>query len=668
MPCYQFGPFSLDSDRRRLRRNEEPLAITAKTFETLLTLVESPGRVVLKEELLERVWAGARTEEGSLTQSVFTVRKLLGDSAKEPQYIATIAGRGYQFVSPVSTTDSPKDTKKSELIQRTIVWQIAGVAGLICAGFVAYQFASRSGLPTVAGYTQITHDGVEKSLIGMGGNSLFFKKDQETLRLDLADGAEQTIRTAGQGTLNVSADGKALLWQTPFSAPVVESQLWRLPISGEAPRALSKAIGHDGAWSRNGKTLVYAHGTTLYLADGNGDHVRQIADLPGIARHFSWSPDDRLMRFDLLDKNSVSKTLWQIDMTDYKIRPLLDRRDGFSDACCGHWTADGAYFVFESGGQIWALDEEHPDNRAVQLTFSPMRLSTPIPGANSQQLFAVGKVLRGELLQYDPAGQKWIPFLHGISAEYVDVSPDEKWVAYVSFPQGVLWRSKLDGTERLALSAAPMHAFGPRWSRDGKKIVFSDRGSGRPSKLYVVNSDGDGLHELLSEDNESKVDGTLTPDGKKIIFGNDFTSARPALHVLNLETKTREDVPGSAGLFSPRLSPSGRYLVALPVDCQKLLVYDFHKKGWTTLAEGNFTSPDWSPDENFVYGGGSDKGRPAVVRIRVADRTMERVVYASGFQSTGSIGFWFGLGPGQSVIALHDTGIKDIYSLNWPRH
>ncbi len=371
----------------------------------------------------------------------------------------------------------------------------------------------------------IFNKGVEKSLIGIGGHSLFFKKDQDTLHLNLSDGAEQTIRIADQATLNVSPDGKALLWQTPFSALVVESQLWRVPVSGEAPRA-----------------------------------------------------------------------------------------------------------------------------------------------ANSQQLFAVGKVLRGELLQYDPAGQKWVSFLHGISAEYVDVSPDEKWVIYVSFPQGLLWRSKIDGTERLALSGPPLHAFGPRWSRDGKKIVFSDRGSGRPSKLYVVNSDGDGLHELLSEDNESKVDGTWTPDGKKIIFGNDFTSARPALHVLNLETKTREDVPGSAGLFSPRLSPSGRYLVALPVDCQKLLVYDFQKKGWTTLAEGNFTSPDWSPDENFVYGGGSDKGRPAVVRIRVADRTMEPVVYASGFPSTGSIGFWFGLGPGQSVIALHDTGIKDIYSLNWPRH
>jgi DNA-binding winged helix-turn-helix (wHTH) protein len=117
MPCYRFGPFSLDSDRRNLRRNEEQLAITAKTFETLLTLVESSGRVVLKEELLDRVWAGARTEEGSLTQSAFTVRKLLGDSAKEPQYIATIAGRGYQFVSPVSTTHSPRTAQDSPLFR-----------------------------------------------------------------------------------------------------------------------------------------------------------------------------------------------------------------------------------------------------------------------------------------------------------------------------------------------------------------------------------------------------------------------------------------------------------------------------------------------------------------------------------------------------------------------
>ena len=95
---YQFGPFRLDPLKRRLMRAEEVLRLTPKAFDLLLVLVEARGRTVEKDELLERVWAGTIVEENNLNQNITALRKLLGDSRQESQYIATIPGIGYRFV------------------------------------------------------------------------------------------------------------------------------------------------------------------------------------------------------------------------------------------------------------------------------------------------------------------------------------------------------------------------------------------------------------------------------------------------------------------------------------------------------------------------------------------------------------------------------------------
>src|ERR1700693_620214 len=100
MARYTFGPFSLDTEARALLRDSEAIPMAGKTFDTLVMLVQNRGRLVDKEELLSRVWPGTVVEEANLSQAIFTVRKILGDSPKDPRYIATIAGRGYQFVAP----------------------------------------------------------------------------------------------------------------------------------------------------------------------------------------------------------------------------------------------------------------------------------------------------------------------------------------------------------------------------------------------------------------------------------------------------------------------------------------------------------------------------------------------------------------------------------------
>ena len=106
---YEFGPFRLDPLKRRLMRDGEPVRLTPKALELLLVLVEASGRTVEKDELLEKVWAGTIVEENNLNQNITALRKSLGDSRQDSQYIATIPGIGYRFVADVrKVEDEPR--------------------------------------------------------------------------------------------------------------------------------------------------------------------------------------------------------------------------------------------------------------------------------------------------------------------------------------------------------------------------------------------------------------------------------------------------------------------------------------------------------------------------------------------------------------------------------
>lgn len=98
---YEFGPFRLDPAKHALLRGEEPVSLTPKAFETLLLLVENRDRVLLKDELMNRLWPESFVEEANLSQTIFMLRKTLGETAQDQRYIVTIRGTGYRFAEPV---------------------------------------------------------------------------------------------------------------------------------------------------------------------------------------------------------------------------------------------------------------------------------------------------------------------------------------------------------------------------------------------------------------------------------------------------------------------------------------------------------------------------------------------------------------------------------------
>jgi dipeptidyl aminopeptidase/acylaminoacyl peptidase len=337
--------------------------------------------------------------------------------------------------------------------------------------------------------------------------------------------------------------------------------------------------------------------------------------------------------------------------------------------CCGVWTPDGKHFLFSSQGSIW----EFPDksgwlrkgkNEPTQLTSGPLALFSPLPGRDGKKLFLVGRRPRGELVRQDSGSDHLAPFLSGISAEHLSFSQDRQRVAYVSFPDGILWRSKADGTERLQLSNSPLYASLPRWSPDGKQIVFFSVTSGKAPRIYVVSADGGTPQELLPDDDHPQADAYWSPDGSALVFGSPYASSSKGIRVLDLKTRAITTLPDSQDLFSPRWSPDGRYIAAVRWNSQGILLFDRNKQKWSEIGQGrNVSFPNWSHDGKYIYFL-SWPENPGVFRVRIADSDIQRVLNLLDFQPTGYWEDWLGLDPQDNPLLLRDTGLQDVYAFD----
>lgn len=331
------------------------------------------------------------------------------------------------------------------------------------------------------------------------------------------------------------------------------------------------------------------------------------------------------------------------------------------------WIVSG---LFEQASLLHKVSRE-----PVQLTAGPISFSSPTPSPDGKRIFVLGRQSRGELLRYDATSKQLVPFLSGVSAEGLHFSRDGTWVTYVGYPQGTLWRSKVDGSERLQLSFPPLQAALPRWSPDGKQIAFMAAAPAKPWKILVVSSEGGNMHPLTAD---SRLEGCpdWSPDGSRLVFGRLPTleqgiAGTTNIHVLDLQTQQVSTLPGSEGLIWPRWSPDSRYLIATSTDSRELMLYDSTLRKWAGLVKLGVKYPNWSRDGGYVYFGRFLEGNPAIWRVRIADRKLEQVASLKelrqpyAFFYGGWFGPWSGLAPDDSPLVSRDLGSAEIYALDW---
>jgi eukaryotic-like serine/threonine-protein kinase len=575
----------------------------------------------------------------------------------------------------VSSASKPSGNKRGWL------WAAAASAMLLVVAALIWFFLPVSP-PKVTGITQITHDGFGMGNMLTDGARVYttqWRPEGTVLAQVSATGGETSKIPAPVKSMeihDISPDHSQLLVGSMVATGNRVVPLWALPLPAGSPRRLGDVEGSDGAWSRDGRHLVFIQGTDLYLANADGTGAHLLVSAPASAYGPAFSPDGSRIRFSVHDQANTN-SLWEVRSDGSNLHQLLKGWHNPPQENWGRWTPDGRYYVFDSGqGQsndIFAVADSIGMFRKAsavptQLTTGPTVYYAALPSLDGKKLFVQGMQPRGELVRYDAASKQFLPFLGGISATDAAFTRDGKWVAYVATPASTLWRSRVDGSERLQLTYPPMAAALPVWSPDGSQIAYISAQAGKPWKIFLISAQGGSPEELLPE-NVGEIDATWSPDGSQLAFGR-IASMNPGtidIQLVDMKTRHASTFPGSVGFFAPRWSPDGRYLSAQTVGSKKLMLYDFHSQAWSewVTEAANVDYPYWSSDSRYVYYDNLGTENPFCLRVKVGSHDPEKLFSLNGLRRFfWTWGSWSGQAPDDSRLFVRDVSTQDIYALD----
>ena len=571
--------------------------------------------------------------------------------------------------------------------KRPWIWAAAVAAFAVSAALASF-LARPLPPPRVSGYAAITNDGQPKTAPGgsllTDGVSIYFNETSpgaltSIAQVSVTGGETALIPTPGAWSvlLDISPKRPELLMNR-FTGLDAEAPLAILPLPVGSPHRMGNILAHSGVWSPDAEKIAYANGRDLFIANIDGTESRKLVSVDGVPFFLRWSPDGRVLRLTLQDPKRNASSLWEVKTDGTGLHQLLPGWDNPPAECCGNWTPDGRYYVFDStrNGRtnVWSIREtaslfRRSGRDPVQLTSGQMDSFAPVFSRDGKKLFVIGAAMREEIVRYDARSGQFVPYLGGISADSLAFSTDGSWVAYVTFPEGTLWRSKVDGTQRLQLTFPPMQTTMPRWSPDGKEIAFVGNIQGKPPKIYFISVEGGSAEQAMPGD---KNEGYLTwsPDGKALVFDDapwmeNMEPENVALHVLDLATHRVTLLPGSEHLHTPIWSPDGRYIAALAPDELTLMLFDINVQQWKQLAKINNGWPNWSRDGKYIYLDTLLGGEWFLCRVRASDGKLEQIASLKAISRPfGNMFGWAGLAPDDTPLVARASGTQEIYALD----
>jgi serine/threonine protein kinase/Tol biopolymer transport system component len=441
--------------------------------------------------------------------------------------------------------------------------------------------------------------------------------------------------------------------------------VWKIPVAGGSPRRIGDLTADDIAWSHDGAWFACNHTNQLLLAKSDGTLSRKLATMTDAVEidHIRWSPDDRRIRFTVL--TATTEELWEVRADGGNLHPLHFNWLGNPMERYGEWTPDGRYYIFNSNREgisnLWALEEKtdwwrRPRRDPVQLTAGPVSYYQPVPSRNSKSVLAIGAQPSGELVRYDLQRKSFEPFFGSRSLSHLAFSPDGQWLAYVAYPEGTLWRARVDGTEQLQLTFSPFKVGSPRWSADGAHIAFPAAPPGQMLKNYVIPVDG-GNPEPFPAEAYSESSPDWIPGRNALTFSRDYGDEHPALYIYDRQAGRSQKVPNSDGLYGAEWSPDGRSMFAIDAATEQLMLVDI-ASGKRTKIAGPAAWPVWSPDSQYIYF--ARWGFNWIFRVHVSDGQEEKFLEVP-FRLTP----WpFTVAPDGSLIMLREHGRFDVYELS----
>ena len=594
----RFGCFEVNLATCEIFRDGRKVQLSGHPAEVLVFLVRRAGQLVTREELRLHLWPDETFVDfdHGLNNAINRIRAALGDSAASPLFIETLPKKGYRFIGEIRYLEDRAGSIDKEVEVPTTItppepaqptpatdagngemqsadrgmsraervrwkWLVSvTVATLLAAGAIWY-LARPLPAPHVTDYIKLTSDGRIKLLVGTDGSRLYFDRREGTTQpisqVATAGGDSATLQVPlpNPWLLSVSSDGSELLVDS-------DDGLWKFRIPEGALHLIIKGVNITwGAWSPDGRSVAYTtDGGELYVIASEGGTPRLLcAEMRSSPKNDpQWSPDGSRIRFLEIGR------LWEVSPDGTGLHEVFKRWRPSATLCCGRWSTDGSFYYFVERdprllfprvmGRLWVSDERRtlfgrPASEPRQLTSGPLRWTMAIPSRDGRAIFSRGVVLRGELVRLESGLFK--PWLGGISAEFVTFSPDGKSVAYVSFPEGILWRASRDGSNPVQLTSPPLYPKSPRWSPDGTQILFSNSTAASLGdwRIYTVGLQGGTPKLLVSENAEPGSDAAWSPDGRKIVFES-LRSPERTIKIMDFDKQRIDIIPGSRGMHS----------------------------------------------------------------------------------------------------------------------
>jgi|HubBroStandDraft_6_1064221.scaffolds.fasta_scaffold00325_16 Tol biopolymer transport system component/DNA-binding winged helix-turn-helix (wHTH) protein len=418
------GLFEVDLGSGEVHKNGRKVPLQEQPFRVLAMLVERPGEIVTREELQASLWPAdtfVGFDEG-INTAIRKLRVVFGDSADNPRFIETIPRRGYRFIAPAVTSDSPAtqlptaaaeaaeascalgtaelpilETQPAHYLDnRTVVGRtvlfygdverlgahrvarkrhvvLAGcsVAVLLVALFIFRGLPPLSS-PRALRTTQLTHFAHASGLGGItsDGARIFFLAREggrwNLMQVPMSGGESQPFPSPFRSAIimDVSPDRSEFLLAsfTDRSGPF---EFWTLPVVGGSPRRLSNMTGF-GAFSPDGQQIAYHNTDGIYLCSRTGSDAHRLVSLPHRSWGLAWSPDGKTLRFTVEDETTDALSLWEVSADGSNLQPLLSGWHQPPNEYGGRWSADGRYYIFlstQGEGQsadhsVWARREK----------------------------------------------------------------------------------------------------------------------------------------------------------------------------------------------------------------------------------------------------------------------------------------------------------------------
>lgn len=501
---YVFGHFRLMPAKRQLQdANGQNVTMRGKVFDLLWYLIQHKGRLVGKAELLEALWPEMVVEENNLNQAISALRQTLGDNSRAPEYIATVKGRGYQFVGDVlvdpASSDQDIEVMQNELPGRTHYWPVllSGTAIVIAAIF----WIGREQEPAELDTPIIDHFADAKlSLVTdyAGSHSKPTLSPDGRMMAYISDvsGTPQIwVKNLQRGDPIQITDGpyavRYLSW-SPNDDQIVFSRnspdgtaIYSVGTLGSPQATMVVDHGWAPNYSRNVNSFVFASQREIWIAHNGGRDREKIIGVPlgqGFARREpALSPDGKLVAFIHADEGPLGN-VWVIPTAGGEARQLTTNELSGGIASAPEWSVDGKSIIYSveantGGGHLWRVNVGSGETEALT-TGASGGSDAAISSAGNRIAYTVTRIV-WRLTRVNPS-----------TAE----------------------------TSTIFSSRTPVLL--PIASPDGKRIVFFTRNA-TGMQLAMIDNDGNNLRQLTFDEPGQNTLPTWAGDGESILYYRD---------------------------------------------------------------------------------------------------------------------------------------------------